>query len=135
MKKPRKQKFSQPRGLARRSVPTRPAPAHRPHALGRFTPSNPFTNRPGHTHGSSHCNRLPHTHSSHSPVGFGSVQFGFLTLQGQFRFAPPFVRSSTWGVSPPAPAPRPPDPDVVIHPTEIYVSYIIIIDNNYNIIM
>jgi hypothetical protein len=39
------------------------------------------------------------------------------------------------GAFTPAPVPRPPDPDVVIHPTEIYVSYIIIIiiDNYYNI--
>lgn len=50
--------FSWPRGLARRSVL-----AHRPHSLDRVTPTNPVTNRPGHTHSSSHCNRLPHTQS------------------------------------------------------------------------
>uniref|UniRef100_L7N1Q1 Uncharacterized protein n=1 Tax=Myotis lucifugus TaxID=59463 RepID=L7N1Q1_MYOLU len=56
-------------------------------------------------------------------------------LCGSVPLHPPFVWSSIQGL-PPAPVLRPPDPDVVIHPTEIYVSYIIIIiDNNYYNIM
>lgn len=76
-----------------------PVCAHLPHPgpsapflRHRVTPTNPLTNRAGHTHSSSHCNRLPHTQSHIYLWVFGSVQFGFLTLQGQFRFSPPPIK-------------------------------------------
>lgn len=103
-----------------------PVCAHLPHPgpsapflRHRVTPTNPLTNRAGHTHSSSHCNRLPHTQSHIYLWVFGSVQFGFLTLQGQFRFSPPpfCMEFHLGGFQPPAPVLRPPDPDVVIHPT------------------
>lgn len=105
-KKDRKQVFSWPRGLARRSVPTRPTLAHRPHSLDRVTPTNPLTNRAGHTHSSSHCNRLPHTQSHIYLWVFGSVQFGFLTLQGQFRFTPLLYGVPSGGLSSPCSSPE-----------------------------
>lgn len=102
-KKDRKQVFSWPRGLARRSVPTGPTLAHPPRPgppapfpRHRVTPTNPLTNRAGHTHSSSHCNRLPHT-VSHLPVGFWFCSIWVFNFTGSVPLHPPFVWSSIWG--------------------------------------
>lgn len=99
-KKNRKQKFSQPRGLVRRSVPTAPP---RPASPIPWAESHPVTLSPTdqvtHTAVTVTDCRI-HTPSHTHLWVFGSVQFGFLTLQGQFRFTPPFVWSSTRGISP-----------------------------------
>ena len=80
------------RGLAHLSVPTCFALAHWSHSLGRFTPRNPFTNRPGHTHSGTVTDC--HTHTLTHLWVLDSIHLGLLTLQGQFCFAPPFVWSS-----------------------------------------
>lgn len=128
--------FSQPRGLARRSVPAQPPPGPAASFPGQSHIQPPFTNRTDHTAAVTVTGCHIHTRSHTHLWVFGSVQFGFLTLQGQYRFTLLLYGVPSRGF-PPAPVLRPPDPDVVIHPTEIYVSYIIIIiDNNYyNIIM